>query len=380
MLDLGSTLKVQSGKMNNIIAFSEKKEIAHQAAQWLLRFERDGGLTSQEREELIEWLDQSPLHLEHFERLAGVWSGANVLSHLRVPLPVKESFYTRFVTSFESFKWKGAAIALFVVLALSVVFLHDAIDPARMNGIVQTQIGDQKTLELVDGSILKLNTQSKVRIEYSHDVRNVFLLRGEAHFTVTKDVDRPFRVYAGDGLIHAIGTAFGVYLRNGVVDVTVNEGRVGIASVAEPEEIDNVARSNESKKPLVAKSVTSLGILRAGEAGVIISKLDDNAKLVHRFDQLNQITNVEVANRTSWTNGVLIFSGEPLEDVVKEISRYTNVDIEFSDPAVGQIRIGGNFPVGETDVMFSSLETSFGLQVTRLSQDRVMISSSKKYN
>ena len=366
--------------MNNIIAFSEKKEIAHQAAQWLLRFERDGGLTYQEREELIEWLDQSPLHLEHFERLAGVWSGSNVLSHLRVPLPVRESFYTRFVTSFESFKWKGAAIALFVVLALSVVFLHDAIDPARMNGIVQTQIGDQKTLELVDGSILKLNTQSKVRIEYSHDVRNVFLLRGEAHFTVTKDVDRPFRVYAGDGLIHAIGTAFGVYLRNGVVDVTVNEGRVGIASVAEPEEIDNVARSNESKKPLVAKSVTSLGILRAGEAGVIISKLDDNAKLVHRFDQLNQITNVEVANRTSWTNGVLIFSGEPLEDVVKEISRYTNVDIEFSDPAVGQIRIGGNFPVGETDVMFSSLETSFGLQVTRLSQDRVMISSSKKYN
>jgi len=64
-----------------------------------------------------------------------------------------------------------------------------------------------------------------------------------------------------------------------------------------------------------------------------------------------------------------------LEDVVNEISRYTTMSIEFSDPAVKATRIGGQFPIGETDAMFDALEANFQLRVTRLSDDRVLVSA-----
>ncbi len=85
-----------------------------------------------------------------------------------------------------------------------------------------------------------------------------------------------------------------------------------------------------------------------------------------------------MAKRLSWREGVLTFAGDPLEVVVEEISRYTTVSIEFSDPAVRAIRIGGRFPIGETDAMFAALEANFGLRVTRLSHDRVMVSAPPK--
>ena len=85
-----------------------------------------------------------------------------------------------------------------------------------------------------------------------------------------------------------------------------------------------------------------------------------------------------MAKRLSWREGVLTFAGDPLEVVVEEISRYTTVSIEFSDPAVRAIRIGGRFPIGETDAMFAALEANFGLRVTRLSHDRVMVSAGEE--
>ena len=42
---------------------------------------------------------------------------------------------------------------------------------------------------------------------------------------------------------------------------------------------------------------------------------------------------------------------------------------------MGAIRVGGQFPVGETSEMFKALETTFGLRVTYLSDSRVLVSS-----
>jgi len=70
-----------------------------------------------------------------------------------------------------------------------------------------------------------------------------------------------------------------------------------------------------------------------------------------------------------------MFSGDRLEDVVKEVSRYTTVSIEIPDPAIRSMRIGGRFPVGETEVMLAALEANFNLRVTRLGYNRVVLSA-----
>ena len=81
----------------------------------------------------------------------------------------------------------------------------------------------------------------------------------------------------------------------------------------------------------------------------------------------------ELNERLAWRDGILMFSGDRLEDVVKEVSRYTTVSIEIPDPAIRDMRIGGRFPVGETEVMLAALETNFNLHVTRLGHNRVVL-------
>ncbi len=357
--------------MKKVVEFTDKNRILEQAASWILKLESGDGLSYQDKTELREWLDQSPAHREHFERLARTWGGANILTELAVPLHHAQH------QSPLQLGLKSMAVAASLLLAVGFLgfFTIDRSPPAQQNGVIATEVGNQKTINLKDGSILKLNTNSKVRIDYSDMYRDIYLISGEAYFDVVTDTDRAFRVYAGGGRIRAIGTAFGVYLKDKIVDVTVSEGRVGVASV-----LSSLDYKDQQALPDKKNSVTSLGMLRAGEVGSIVSQVDASSQPIKTLQKLKQVTNNDVAKRVSWTEGVLIFAGESLEDVVTEISRYTNVSIEFATPEIKDIRIGGNFPVGETDTMFSSLETNFGLHVTRLDRDRVVISGGKNFH
>lgn len=64
---------------------------------------------------------------------------------------------------------------------------------------------------LNDGSIVYLNTRSRVEEQFSRQARNVRLLEGEAMFSVEHDRARPFRMISDDTVIQAIGTQFNVY-------------------------------------------------------------------------------------------------------------------------------------------------------------------------
>ena len=357
--------------MKNIIDFSDKQQSTKEAASWLLKLESDGGLSTTEKHQINHWLEQDPSNFDELKRLADIWNNANVLTELAVPIPRPTSFKEIFFAKSYSRKYVALAASLFIVLAVTSLFFIDSFAPVQKNGVIVTKVGTQKTIELADGSVLKLNTDSKVRIDYNDYFRNIFLISGEAHFVVAKNKDRPFRVYAANGRIHAIGTAFSVYLSNGEVDVTVSEGRVGVASLTEPVTDDRVLDAT------IERPIKSLGMLRAGEVGTIVSNPTEDREFMLKV--VSQVTQNDIAKRISWTNGVLIFAGEPLEEVVSQISRYTDVNIEFADPELKKIRIGGTFPVGETEAMFSSLETSFGLQVTRVNSDHIIISNAREF-
>ena len=86
---------------------------------------------------------------------------------------------------------------------------------------------------------------------------------------------------------------------------------------------------------------------------------------IYNPDDLNQ--------RMAWRQGLLVFTGEPLEQVVEEISRYTQVKIEIPDEEVRAIKVGGQFEVGDTQMMLSALETTFSLRVLREENNRVTI-------
>ena len=366
--------------MNDKVAkFSSRETIAKDAADWLILLDRDQPPSDKELSRLRSWMEESRAHRDELLSLARMWEMMNVLTELAVPLGAAEgSRRRRKQLIFGRLGLATAAIALFV---LSLFFMVGN-DPAPIagNGLYVTAIGQQQSTILPDGSNILLNTDSQLRVEYEDDVRNIYLLRGEALFEVSKDKDRPFRVYAGDGRIEAVGTAFSVYLRNNTVDVTVTEGKVVLATMSKEQiKPDTQSASNSELNYSLFKldsddsAVRTLGFLEGGQSTTIISGTDETTRSESAISEILTIDEQELNKRISWRDGVLTFTGESLETVIEELSRYTTIAIEISDPEIKAIKIGGRFPIGHTEEMFESLETNFGLRVTQLRPNHVVV-------
>ena len=78
--------------------------------------------------------------------------------------------------------------------------------------MITTAVGEQREMQLPDGSMIALNTDSQLEVTYGENYRDVRLLKGEALFEVTRDPARPFIVDAGIRRVEAVGTAFVVHL------------------------------------------------------------------------------------------------------------------------------------------------------------------------
>lgn len=347
--------------MSNIVEFPDQQIIKDEAAAWLIRLDRDDPLAPDEHQQLVEWANRSPGHRRELHRLAGLWQQSNVLTELSVPLgelsPIKKPKLLN-SSKFSLAAGMAATLLLAVVVGLNWPRL-DGIEAT--NGLYVTQVGEQQLIRLADTSTVMMNTDSEIRVEHNGQFRDVFLLKGESHFTVAKDAERPFRVYAAGGRIDAIGTAFSVYLRAGAVDVTVTEGKVNLVTLEE-------LVSNPLEKIQNGAVVTPTKL----SAGQFVSLADDGAGVVSTLEAR------ELSRKTAWTKGSLVFSGESLSEVVAEVGRYTDIKIEFSEASLGKIRVGGVFPVGETDIMFDVLESTFGLEITQAAPRRILISAARK--
>ena len=369
----------------NIVEFPDRKAIEEEAGAWLIKLDGDSAPSAEEFASLREWLERSPVHREQLGSLADFWGKMNVLTELAVPLGHAEARANRgFIESLRHAiprsRRAGFVTAVFVIgIGVAASFWLRPDPFLGSNGFYATAVGQQQSKTLADGSVVLLNTNSQIKVDYNDEYRNIRLLQGEAHFTVAKSVAHPFRVYAGNGRVQAVGTAFSVYLKDNTIDVTVTEGRVELASINRrgtnrlpgPETSPGTGQSSGSNAIFDSGLVETLGTIKAGETATIQGVLGTD--IVSTINAIETVEAQEMAKRLSWREGMLTFAGDPLEVVVDEISRYTTVSIEITDPVVRATRIGGRFPIGETDAMFDALEANFGLRVTRLSHNRVLI-------
>ena len=390
--------------MDNLHAFPDRKAIEEEAVTWLIKLDSDKPLTSQENGEFQEWLSRSAVHRESINQLSQFW-GNNVLTELMVPLGKSETQRGLWVGLLASWVngWASSltgsraisATAAVTALAVSLMLVFGGQDITQSNGLYVTAVGQQKSIEMSDGSTLQLNTNSQVEVSYNNSYRNIRLIQGQVHFDVAKNPELPFRVYAGSGRVQAVGTAFTVYLKDKDVDVLVTEGRVALAALAPTQtptlipistSFENTAADKNLYSrvdPYVNSAAKNLGELDAGEAVTMTlsqNQLDPqtNENTGSVLAPIKIISQEDLKRRQSWRNGLLVFSGEPLEYVVNEISRYTTVSIEITDPQVRLMEIGGRFRVGDVDGMFNALEANFGLHVNRLAYNRVQLSPAKE--
>ena len=381
--------------MENVYAFANRKTVAAEAREWLIRLDSDEEPSQRDFAALHKWVERSPAHREELLRISAFWDDANILSQLAIPQhnkaqsrgQVSQGFFSRLLTPLPAFNRAGAVAfvcLLGIAVALTSWFLPQS--NTSTNGIYATAIGELQLQTLADGSVVQINTNSQVQLDYSATVRKVRLIRGEAHFDVTHDPDRPFEVYAGKGMVKAVGTAFSVRLSHDYIKVTVSEGRVDLAAIVEEpietrtDTSDSGARPGadsayRSNKPALRK----IGSLGQGQIATfsnqaILAELrgsDDSGSSI--IPEINTLAEQELARQLSWREGYLVFAGDPLSYVVDEVNRYMPITIEIADPTLNQLRIGGRFKVGELEAMFDVLESSFGIQVSRLDDRHIQL-------
>ena len=413
-----------NSRKNKVVDFPNREQIAAEAAEWIIRLDNDRLLETNELQQLREWLNTSPAHRDELTVLNEFWSDQS-LAALPIPLhrlcadaassksETDNSEATKSNTAysgadktskeshggFGGFQWLGTVAATVFCVALISNFIGWGSD--TVNVAYSTAVGQQRTLELPDGSKLYLNTNSQVKVDFSEGYRNIKLLQGEVHFEVAKDQSRPFSVYAGRGRVQAVGTAFTVLFQdNQDVDVVVSEGSVSLAVLVENSaplalststpssaSIDEAKSADLKGSSLVsalseeyylAIPVDELGVLEAGQETTILVAHKSVVDAPNQLDSIKQVAEDELVRRGAWRSGLLVFSGASLEEVVKEISRYTTLSIDIVDPELKTVRIGGRFSIESTTALFDALEANFDLKVTRLGYERVEISSVKK--
>lgn len=359
--------------MDNVRNFPDCSSIDEEAAAWLARLDADEKLSADEKNALREWLARSPRHQQALKSLAQFWSN-NALTELMVPLGRQDQsgWLSALGAFFASRSFAAAAFASIAIVCS--LFFFSSNTSQSTNGLYVTAVGQQETILLEDGSTVYLNTNSQLQVNYEKGYRNLRLLQGEAYFEVAHAPDRPFRVYAGAGRVQALGTAFNVLLENSGMNLLVTEGTVALASLGAPLSSDDLS-ADQDIDPFVQSMSKELATVSAGE------RIDLNITdgLYYSHEELSGAVvaaDEDALSRVqSWKEGYLYFSGEPLEEVVSEISRYTTVSIQISDPVLKDLQIGGRFKVGDTDSMFAALEANFGIEVNQLNYNKVELIS-----
>ena len=159
-------------------------------------------------------------------------------------------------------------------------------------------------------------------------------------------------------MIRAVGTTFSVQLNGNVVKVTVVEGKVELVKVKnEPTDYGNGDITDIQTVP------ERLGFLEHGQS----------ATLGNTINQLHTLVPQQLDQQLSWSHGFLSFSGEPLMEVVKEINRYTPTNIEIADPTLESLQVGGRFRLDNLEALLEVLETSFGIRISRIGDQRILL-------
>ncbi len=320
--------------------------LAQRAAEWMETL-RDG--ERRDHEAFVEWLRQSKLHVEHYLDLECLERQIQSLDPAQGPdveallaqaapnvLPLDQPSARGQKASRSNHRWRIAAVLAGVaVLGLLAGLGYRLFAPAHR---VATAIGEQRTLTLADGSLIRMNVDTDLRIDYGAGRRNIELVSGEAVFKVAPDKLRPFVVQTSTATVRAVGTQFNVYQRKSTV-VSVLEGRVQLTTQA--------VRGSASS-PAVTQS---LGV--GEEAQVTGGRIEKRA-------------HPDVAKAVAWGERRLYFDAMPLEEIVREFNRYGGpVRLRLAGIAVDSHRFGGTFNADDPAALADILEQQNDLSVER---------------
>ncbi len=352
----------------------QEANIQELACLWISRMDR--GLTKPEKQQLVAWCKQNTLHHSTLLEMASYWDDLSVLNELGDLFPLAQSTAHHKRNTFSAIALV-ASIAIISLVGINTLVSESflpylpSLNEQTLTQIqtLKTQVGEQNSFTLKDGSQVQLNTNSLVEVDYSPNHRLLTLIRGEARFDVAKDKNRPFTVTAGKKSFTALGTIFNVQKNNNqAMELVVTEGKVLITeastSIIDIKKTLIQASINDIPEALTATLVVS------GEKALIAS---DSPSI--NMPPVEKVSLDKIHRDLAWQQGMLIFEGEPLSTALAEISRYTTSNFEIVDNEIAKIKVAGYFKAGDIDGLLISLQSNFGINFNKKPDGTILLTA-----
>lgn len=172
---------------------------------------------------------------------------------------------------------------------------------------LSTARGETYATVLADGSKVWLNSASSIQfpVAFVGNERNVEIT-GEAYFEVAKNKTMPFKVTSGNQVVEVLGTHFNInaYQDEPSIKTTLLEGSVRVSQLT----------THRSQ------------ILKPGQQATLREDI--------------KVIDADTEEALAWKNGYFMFVDENIQSVMRKISRWYNVDIEYRGDVSGKA-IGG---------------------------------------
>jgi len=338
-----------------------------EAAEWFVAIHDEGDPNAETLQAWLRWLERDEGNRLAFESVARAWHATPASIALEMPdaLALQADTYAghesvaewlakppvaadvaaanalptaRFRISIRGLT--RLAAGLLIAALLTIMVMNQYFDRRRpQTDEFLTKTAEKMEITLADGSRVWLGPRSRLTVGFTRERRDLQLATGEAYFSVTKDRDRPFTVRSVSGVITAVGTEFNVRALGDHVTVAVSEGVVTIAP--KPDQL----------------SAKQAAVVRVASGQQLTFKAEEPTA------ELRISQSPAVGERARWRDGVLVYRDEPLRDVVMDVARYSNKQLEISGDSIGNLHYSGIVYQGAVDEWASALSESFPVKI-----------------
>ncbi|NIE77042.1 FecR family protein [Pantoea sp. Ap-967] len=293
-----------------------------QALDWLLRLQQ-APLDSPLHSAFEQWCASDPANAEAYRKAHKLWQLTGQLAPTTtehwpkaqvLPMPARRN--RRW--------WLGAAVAACLLVAVAPSL------SLRLQADYRTAQGETRDITLADGSVVQMDSDSAIAVDYSGNHRDVKLLAGQAFFEVAPNKAKPFHVRADAVKVTVTGTAFNVELRPGRVGVDVQHGSVRVEDSADGHVLSDA--------------------LTAGER-------------LRYVDGLVQVKTFVPSQAAAWRQGQLIADDQRVAELVQALARYLPGKVVLRDEALGEKRVTGVYDLRKPEAALRAVIRPHGGEV-----------------
>ena len=312
---------------------SDRRAVEREALSWVFRLHM-GDMSEEDTDAMLQWRARNPVHAQALsdavklrQRLVGA-AGAIVredaASMHQTPIRSAQPRMAR--RAFVG----GALAASIGAVALVRPPLGLWPSLAELGADYRTGTGERRTVALARGVTIELNTRTSIERREDPRALRVALIEGE----IAVDASHPsmaVAVQTDAGEVLAQDARFAVRLVDVGTCVTCMDGRIAVLD-----------RRRRSASVAAGEQLTFDG----------------------RSDPATERVNVE--NAQAWRRGLLVFNGEPLEDVVREINRYRPGRIILTNDKLAAFPVSGTFQLARLDRAVAQIQQVAGAGATKL--------------